>query len=108
MALGYMLIMFIVFIAVTCFAVLALILTKNKRNKNRIFYFIVFWGIFLAFINATSLPTNYIAQIILAWILGILSVIALVIKLKRPEKVGYAYFLGGLGAVLTLLDLLLL
>lgn len=108
MALGYMFIMIIVFIAVSCLGVLGFLLIKDKKWKDRIYYFLIIWGVFLAGINFMGVPSNYVGQKMFAAALGILSVVAIVIKLKRPDKTNYAYFLGVFSLIFTLADLLIL
>ncbi len=40
----------------------------------------------IACLNATGLPTNYIVQQIIAWLFGSISIIAIIIKVKKQEK----------------------
>lgn len=82
MALGLLLIEFIGISAISILGFLFLILLKSERTKAILFYCLAVWGMALSAMNATSLPTNYTLERIIAWGFGFLSVIALILHIK--------------------------
>lgn len=86
MALGYLFILFVVLIGVSILGITLLYLSKNEKIKNIAFYFLAVWAILLAFLNATSLPTNYFTEKSIAWAVGIVSLIGVIFRLKNPKK----------------------
>lgn len=100
-----LLIMFIVLAVVSGLGIAFLYLSKNPKVKTGLFYFLAIWSMLIAFINATSHPSNYITQQIIAWGLGFLAVIAIFIKVKNPNKATLANLLVTASAVFSLVDL---
>ena len=83
MALGYLLILSVFILVLSILGISLLFFLKNSKLKNVVFYFLVIWSILIAYLNATSLPTNYIVQQIIAWLFGSISIIAIIIKVKK-------------------------
>ncbi|MDT2768201.1 hypothetical protein P7G58_04900 [Globicatella sulfidifaciens] len=84
MALGILGILNIVLITVA--VIIQALLYKNKNeSKNNIFIINMLLGILLSWIVYTSLPTNFTEQRILAISLGLISVSAVVVKLKTEK-----------------------
>lgn len=86
MALGVLLILFVVMSAVSVLGISLLFLVKSSQPKKFIFYCLCFWGMAIAVVGATSLPTNYVFQKIVAWGLGFLSVGGLLIYIQDKEE----------------------
>ncbi|MGL5313245.1 MAG: hypothetical protein ACRC92_08350 [Peptostreptococcaceae bacterium] len=105
MALGYLFILFAAMTVISIILVGSLYLIKNEKYKNVLFYILAIWSMTVTFLNVTSLPSNYILQRIIGSILGLLAVIAIFIKIKKPEKSKLAYFLVSASTILGLLDL---
>lgn len=100
-----LLILFVI-LAVGCgLGISLLYLLKTQKSKNIIFYFLGVWSMLIAFFNATGLPSNYIMSQLLAWGIGFIAVIAIIIKLKSPKNIKLAYLLVSLSALLGLIDL---
>lgn len=104
----FLLILFVVLAVVSGLGISLLYLLKNQKAKNALFYFVAVWSMLIAVINATSLPSNYILEQIIAWGIGFLAVIAIVVKVVKPAKVNVAYLLASASAILGLLDLFFL
>ena len=100
-----LLILFIILAVVSGLSIALLYLLKNPKAKNILFYFLASWSMLIAFFNATSLPNNYILEQLLAWGIGFIAVIAIIIKLVKPTKINISYLLVSASAVLGLLDL---
>lgn len=103
-----LLIMFIIMAIISILGISILYLTQNTKNKNIIFYFLSVWSIFVTFISTTSLPTNFIVEQIISLSFGFLAIVAVIIKIKKPEKSSFSYILVSISIVLGLLDLFLL
>lgn len=86
MVLGFLLIMFIGMSTISILGLLLMYLLKNERAKTILFYCMSVWAMAIAVLGATSLPTNYTIQQIIAWGLGFLSVIALIVHMKATTK----------------------
>lgn len=105
MALGYLFIMFVSMAIISGLLIGLLYFIKNEKVKNILFYILLFWSILVAFINVTSLPSNYISQRVLGITIGILALVGTFIKFKNPNKVNIAYLLVSISTLLSLLDL---
>lgn len=107
MAMGYMAILFGSILVISALLISFLYLSKSDKFKNAIFYLLCVWSILVAFINITSLPSNYIVQKVIGAIFGLLSIIAIFIKVKMPSKVKIAYLIATISTALTLLAIFL-
>lgn len=86
MALGVLMIFYVVLIGIA--AVLQFFLYRNKdKSKNIIFIINMLFGLFLSYLVYSSLPMNYTGQKILAIALGAISVLALALKLKDEKYI---------------------
>ena len=92
MALGYLLILSVFILVLSILGISLLFFLKNSKLKNVVFYFLVIWSILIAYLNATSLPTNYIVQQIIAWLFGSISIIAIIIKVKKTRGNKYSLY----------------
>lgn len=101
-------ILLLLFIALTVAGGLGvgfLFLAKNQKVQNILFYFVAVLGMIIAFISATGYPSNYIAQSVMAWIWGFLAIIAIIIKIKNPEKANLAKWIATASVVIGLIQL---
>ena len=105
MALGILLIVFVSMVVISGLGIALLFLVKNPAAKNVIFYSLAIWAMGITFINASSLPSNYLGSQLMAWALGFIAIIGVVIKIKNPEKINIAKLLVVVSIVLSLLDL---
>ncbi len=105
MALGLYLILFMGLSVISILGILILFLTKNEGRKKGIFYFLAVWGMLIAVLSATSLPTNYLISQLIAWALGFLSIAGLVVhyKAKTKTRCYTAYALVSASCVLGIL-----
>lgn len=106
MALGYLFILFIFITSVSIVGILLLYLLKNQRAKNIVFYFLAAWSMCIAFLDATSLPSNYLMERLTAWSFGVLSIIGIIFKIKKPKKPIIAYILVTVSVFLTLMSII--
>ena len=80
MALGVLMIFYLVLIIIA--AIIQFLLYKSKyKSKNSIFFINMLFVIFLAYIAYTALPTNYTVQKSIAILWASIAVIAVVLKL---------------------------
>lgn len=105
MALLLLLIIFIVMAVVSGLGIALLYLVKNNKIKNGLFYFLAIWAMLIAFINATSLPSNYLIQQIIAWSFGFLAIIGIIINILKKDKVNLSYLFVTASVLLGLADL---
>ena len=84
-ALGALVITFVVMSVISVIGVILLYLAKNEKVKKGMFYFLSIWGMIIAYCNVLGTPAMWTEEILLAWGLGGLSVVALLIQicLKR-------------------------
>ena len=93
MAIGMIVILFVGLCVISILGTLLLLLVKSEKAKRKIFYAMSVWGMAVAVLSATSLPTNYTAQQIAAWALGFLSVAGIVVQAKEKMQLNIAYAL---------------
>ncbi|MEG0962726.1 MAG: hypothetical protein RSD28_05560 [Lachnospiraceae bacterium] len=105
MALGYLGILFIIILLVSGAGIAFLFLSKNAKIKNVLFYFLTIWGIWIAYLSSSSRASNYIGEKAVVWLIGALSVLAIIVKVKKSEKQMISYVLVTLSVVLGMLGL---
>ena len=77
MALGLLLVLFMVMSIISVMGLVLLFLLKGEKGQKAVFYFMAVWGMVIAWMTANSYPTNYIKEQLIAWAFGALAVIAL-------------------------------
>lgn len=109
MAIGYLLILFIVMSVISILGLLLMYLVKNERVKTALFYIMAVWGMVVAYLGASSLPSNFTTERILAWAFGFLSVIGLLLHLRSEagSRRTAAYILVTASVVLGVVKLFL-
>ena len=107
MALGTLAIIFTVMIVVSGLGITFLYSVKDPKIKNGLFYFLTVWGMGIAYMNVTSLPTNYLGEQLIGWAFGFLAVGGMVIKITKPEKTNLAQILVTVSILCSMIDLLL-
>lgn len=100
MALVFLLVLSVFILVVGILGISLLFFLKNRKLKNVVFYFLVIWSMLIACLNATSLPTNYIVQQIMAWLFGAISIIAIIIKVKKIGETNIPYILVTISVLL--------
>ena len=90
-ALGALLIMFVVMVVVSFLGILFLFLSNNRKLQNGVFFFLACWGMLLSWMNATSGPSNYISRQLLAWAIGFIAVIAMLIRYAGHSENRFKY-----------------
>ncbi len=100
MALGYLLILSVFILVLSILGISLLFFLKNSKLKNVVFYFLVIWSILIAYLNATSLPTNYVVKQIIAWLFGSISIISIIIKVKKLGETNIPYILVTISVLL--------
>ncbi|HJD45896.1 MAG TPA: hypothetical protein H9909_03555 [Candidatus Mediterraneibacter norfolkensis] len=88
MALGLLVISFVAISVISIIGLALMYLLKNERAKAGIFYFLSIWGMAIAVLSAMSLPSNWMAQQLIAWGFGILSAAGLIVHLKSSSGSG--------------------
>ena len=81
MALGLLLVLFMVMSIISVMGLVLLFLLKGEKGQKAVFYFMAVWGMVIAWMTANSYPTNYIKEQLIAWAFGALAVIALLIQI---------------------------
>ena len=76
MALGLLLVLFMVMSIISVMGLVLLFLLKGEKGQKAVFYFMV-----IAWMTANSYPTNYIKEQLIAWAFGALAVIALLVQI---------------------------
>ena len=79
MALGLLLVLFMVMSIISVMGLVLLFLLKGEKGQKAVFYFMAVWVI--AWMTANSYPTNYIKEQLIAWAFGALAVIALLVQI---------------------------
>ena len=105
MALGILYYMFLGLGIISVLLVCLVFLVKDKKLKNIVFYILVLWSVLITFFNVSSLPTNYVVQRIIGCCIGLIAVIAVFIRIKKPDKSTFAYILVSVSTVLGLSNL---
>lgn len=100
-----LLIMFTVLAVMSGLSITFLFLSKKPQVQNIFFYIVAVLGMFIAFISATSLPSNYTIEIIISWVFGILAVAGIILKVKSSQKDKVAKYLVTVSVILGLLKL---
>ena len=80
MALGLLLVLFMVMSIISVMGLVLLFLLKGEKGQKAVFYFMAVWGMVIAWMTANSYPTNIKEQLI-AWAFGALAVIALLVQI---------------------------
>lgn len=105
MALGYLFILFIVFAVVSLLSITLLYVLKKENLKTFVFYFLCIWSIYLAYVNFTSFPTNFIASRLISCLFGLLAIVAAIINITNKSKINLSYVLVSASTLLTLIDM---
>lgn len=86
MALGLLLILFMVMSIISVVGLLLLFLLKGERAQKIVFYFMALLGMFIAWMTATGYATNQIKEQMISWGFGALAVVAVLVRLCRQEQ----------------------
>lgn len=105
MALGVLDILFVIMVIVSGLGIGFLYYSKEGKARNATFYFLTIWSIVVAYINLTSLPSNYLTERIIACVFGLIALLAIIIKTLKQNKKNIAYILVSLSTLLSLVDL---
>ncbi|WP_415279242.1 hypothetical protein [Clostridium perfringens] len=100
MAFIFLLVLSVFILVVGILGISLLFFLKNSKLKNVVFYFLVIWSILIAYLNATSLPANYVVQQIISWLFGSISIIAIIIKVKKLGETNIPYILVTISVLL--------
>lgn len=105
-ALALLVITFMVMSLVSVVGVILLYATKNEKIKKGMFYFLAIWGMIIAYCGVLSTPDYMLGEIIISWLLGGLSVIALLIQLctKKEKRFLIARILVTISVVAGIID----
>jgi len=86
-SLALLVITFMVMSLVSVVGVILLYAVKNEKFKKGMFYFLAIWGMIIAYCGVLSTPEYMLGEIIISWMLGGLSAVALLIQLcMKNEK----------------------
>lgn len=81
MALGLLLVLFMVMSIISVIGLVLLFLLKGEKKQKAVFYFMSVWGMIIAWMTVNSYPTNYIKEQLIAWAFGALAVVALLVQI---------------------------
>ena len=85
--LAALVITFIVMSLISVVGVILLFAAKNEKFKKGMFYFLAIWGMIIAYCSVLSTPGYMAGSVLVSWVLGGLSVAALLIQLcMKNEK----------------------
>lgn len=105
MALGLLDLLFSITTIVSGLCIALLYYSKKEKVRNATFYFFTIWSLGIAFINLTSLPSNYLIERVIACAFGLIALLAIIIKVLKPDKKNIAYILVSLSTLLSWGDL---
>lgn len=86
MALGLLLILFMVMSIISVVGLLLLFLLKGEKAQRIVFYFMALLGMFIAWMTATGYATNQIKEQMISWGFGALAVVAVLVRLCGKNK----------------------
>ncbi len=110
MALGLYMILFVAMSTISILGLLLLFLVKSPGVKRILFCIMAIWGMGVAAMHASSLPSNWIGAQLFAWGLGFLNVagIVLYVKAKNDSARQIACILAAVSIVGGILKLFVL
>lgn len=79
--LGMLVILFIAMTVISLVGIILLYLLKSEKAKTVMLYILSVWGVIVAYCNVSGDPINWTGSIIRGWVLGALSVVAILIQL---------------------------
>lgn len=105
-SLDLLIIVFIGMSVVSVLAVLLLFILKSEKLQKGAFYFLAIWGMAIAWLNVQMQPPTMVGEQLLAWALGGLSVIALLLQLlgKGEKRFTIAKILVAVSVVVGMID----
>ena len=86
MALGLLMVMFVVMSAISVIGLSLMYLAKNSRKQRILFYVMAAWGMLIGAYSATSLPVNYTLERLITWGIGFLSVAGILVYIRSEEE----------------------
>lgn len=104
--LAALVITFMVMSLVSVVGVILLYAVKNEKVKKGMFYFLAVFGMIIAYCSVLSTPEYMIGSVILSWLLGGLSVVAVLIQLcsKKANRFNIARILVTISVVAGMID----
>lgn len=105
-SLALLVITFMVMSLISVVGVILLYAVKNEKFKKGIFYFLAIWGMIIAYCSVLSTPGYMLGAVIISWLLGGLSVVALLIQLcmKNEKRFQIARILVTISVVAGMID----
>ena len=86
-SLDWLVLVFAGMTAISFLAILLMFLLKNETAKKGLFYFLAAQGMLLSWMNAKSTPLSYPTELALGWMLGAVSIAAILLELRgKGEK----------------------
>lgn len=109
-SLSLLVIAFVVMSVVSLIGVVLVHLVKNETAQKGIFYFLAVWGMLIAWCNVQTYPIYMMEGIGIAWAIGALSVIGLLVQLcmKKENKFKIARALVTISVVAGMIDCFLI
>ncbi len=87
MALGYLVLAFIISGVLAIIGTILLLIIKKKRPVDILMVLMTAFSILTAYLNATSQPSNFIAEQITAWLIGLIAVGGLGLRFVKKEQI---------------------
>lgn len=105
-SLALLVIAFMVMSLVSVVGVILLYAVKNTKVKKGMFYFLAIWGMIIAYCGVLSTPAYMLSEVVISWLLGGLSVVALLIQLcmKNEKRFQIARVLVTISVVAGMID----
>lgn len=108
--LAALVITFMVMSLVSVVGVILLYAVKNEKFKKGMLYFLAIWGMVIAYCSVLGTPEYMLGPVVVAWLLGGLSVAALLIQvcMKNEKKFQIARILVTISVVAGMIDCFLI
>ncbi|MEG2038147.1 MAG: hypothetical protein RRZ73_00320 [Oscillospiraceae bacterium] len=105
-ALGALLVVYLVLAVLVLAGVITLFIVKKEKTNNVILVLLALLTILLSYLGATSMPTNYIFEQVIAWTWGVLAIVGVALNFFTPKFAKYTKYLVMFAAAASLIDII--
>lgn len=86
MALGYLALLVIGMGILALVGTILLFVVKSKRASDVIMVLMTFYALVIAYLSATAQPTNFVAQQVVCWVIGMIAVVGTGARFFKKEQ----------------------